>query len=322
MGTTNHYRAFPLPIGTLTAVGKTADLVARITVVVVFAETAFDSIGDFVSTEPIDTSGSLRCVFVAIQVAGAALLVKPRRFGWIALLLMPLTILTLLAQAISPPVRDFPMHRRSPSSARCPGSVAWRSVAFSVSKALEFPPASLTDRPGVFLRSKILAHFADFLLYLLLSGCSIVSVLPSAAPNILYWAVSLARGTKRLELDGVPRAQVHASTGAFLPARHAAHHDAPTGLIKTPLWANFPLMLVTFAVVVGVAGSIKGGVAGAGVVTCCLRRLAVRRAALGSFEVLPCAAFDLCGASPYGACTSSLGRSLRSGAGRVLGAMR
>jgi hypothetical protein len=41
-------------------------------------------------------------------------------------------------------------------------------------------------------------------------------------------------------------------------------------------------MLVTFAVAVGVAGSINGGVAGAGVVTCCLRRLAVRRAALGS----------------------------------------
>ena len=107
MGTTNHYRAFPLAIGTLTAVGKTADLVARITVAVVFAETAFDSIGDFVSTEPIDTSGSLRCVFVAIQVAGAALLVKPRRFGWIALLLLPLTILTLLAQAISLPSSRF-----------------------------------------------------------------------------------------------------------------------------------------------------------------------------------------------------------------------
>ena len=107
MGTTNHCRAFALPIGTLTTVGKTADLVARITVAVVFAETAFDSIGDFVSTEPIDTSGSLRCVFVAIQVAGAALLVKPRRFGWIALLLLPLTILTLLAQAISLPSSRF-----------------------------------------------------------------------------------------------------------------------------------------------------------------------------------------------------------------------
>jgi hypothetical protein len=40
------------------------------------------------------------------------------------------------------------------------------------------------------------------------------------------------------------------------------------------------------ALAVGVAGSIKGGVAGAGVVICCLRRVAVRRAALGSFEVL------------------------------------
>jgi len=37
------------------------------------------------------------------------------------------------------------------------------------------------------LRSKILAYFADFLVYLLLSGCSIVSVLLPAAPNILYW---------------------------------------------------------------------------------------------------------------------------------------
>jgi hypothetical protein len=107
MRTTNHYRAFPLPIGTLSAVGKTADLVARITVAVVFAETAFDSIGDFVSTEPIDTSGSLRCVFVAIQVAGAVLLVKPRRFGWIALPLLSLTIFTLLAQAISLPSSRF-----------------------------------------------------------------------------------------------------------------------------------------------------------------------------------------------------------------------
>ena len=57
MGTTNHYRAFPLPIGTLTAVGRTADLVARITVAVVFAETAFDSIGDFVATEDVSESG-------------------------------------------------------------------------------------------------------------------------------------------------------------------------------------------------------------------------------------------------------------------------
>ena len=234
MGTTNHYRAFPLPIGTLTAVGKTADLVARITVAVVFAETAFDSIGDFVSTEPVDTSGSLRCVFVAIQVAGAALLVKPSRFGWFALLLLPLTILTLLAQAISPPVRDFPMHRRSPSSARCPGSVAWRSVAFSVSKALEFPPASLTDRPGVFLRSKILAYFADFLLYLLLSGCSIVSVLLSAAPNILYWRSHRLSGISAWTLIEYPVHKYVLQLALLLPARHATHYDAPTGLIKTP----------------------------------------------------------------------------------------
>jgi hypothetical protein len=45
------------------------------------------------------------------------------------------------------------------------------------------------------LRSKILAHFADFLLYLLLSGCSIVSVLPPAAPNILYWLSYWLAGT-------------------------------------------------------------------------------------------------------------------------------
>jgi hypothetical protein len=76
-------------------------------VAVVFAETAFDLLGDFVSTRPVDTSGSFRCVFVAIQVAGAALLVNPRRFGWTALILLPLTILTLLAQAISLPSSRF-----------------------------------------------------------------------------------------------------------------------------------------------------------------------------------------------------------------------
>jgi len=107
MGTTNQIRALAAPIWTLTAVGKTAELIARITVAVVFAETAFDLLGDFVSTQPVDTSGSLRCVFVAVQVAGAALLVNPRRFGWTALILLPLTILTLLAQAISLPSSRF-----------------------------------------------------------------------------------------------------------------------------------------------------------------------------------------------------------------------
>src|SRR5271170_1565498 len=107
MGTTNQIRALAAPIWTLTAVGKTAELIARITVAVVFAETAFGLLGDFVSTQPVDTSGSLRCVFVAIQVAGAALLVKPRRFGWTALILLPLAILTLLAQAISFPSSQF-----------------------------------------------------------------------------------------------------------------------------------------------------------------------------------------------------------------------
>ena len=184
------------------------------------------------------------------------------------------------------PVRDFPMQRRSPSSARCPGSVAWRSVAFSVSKALEFPPASLTDRPGVFLRCKILAYFADFLLYLLLSGCSIVSVLPSAAPNMLYWLSHWLAGVIAWTLIEFPVHKYVLQLALFPPAPHAAHHDAPTGLIRTPLWASLPVMLVTFAVTVGVAGSTKGGVAGAGVVICCLRRLALRRAALGSFEVL------------------------------------
>jgi hypothetical protein len=187
-----------------------------------------------------------------------------------------------------------------------------------VSKALEFPPASLTDRPGVFLRSKILAYFADFLLYLLLSGRSIVSVLLSGPPNILYWLSHWLAGISAWTLIEYPVHKYVLQLGLFLPARHAAHHDAPTGLIKTPLWASLTLMLVTFAVAAGVAGSIEGGVAGAGVVICCLRRLAVRPAALGSFWVL-CAVFDLCGASSYGACTSSLGRSLRSGAGRVLG---
>ena len=107
MGTTNHNRALVAPIWTLTTVGKTAELVARITVAVVFAETAFDLLGDFASTRPVDTSGSFRGVFVAIQAAGAAVLVNPRRFGWTALILLPLTLLTLLAQAISLPSSRF-----------------------------------------------------------------------------------------------------------------------------------------------------------------------------------------------------------------------
>ena len=155
-----------------------------------------------------------------------------------------------------------------------------------MSKALECPPASLTDRPGVFLRSKILAYFADFLLYLLLSGCSIVAFLPSAAPNILYWLSHWLAGISAWTLIECAVHKYVLQLALVLPARHAAHHDAPTGLIKTPLWASLPLMLVIFAVAVGVAGSIKGGVAGAGVVICCLRRLALRRAALGSLEVL------------------------------------
>ena len=189
-----------------------------------------------------------------------------------------------------------------------------------MSKALEFPPASLTDRPGVFLRSKILAYFADFLLYLLLSGCSIVSVLPSAAPNILYWLSHWLGGISAWILIEYPVHKYVLQLALLLPARHAAHHDAPTGLIKTPLWASLPLMLVTFAVAVGVAGSIKGGVAGAGVVICRLRRPAVRRAALGSFEVLVSARCSIFAARHHMALAHPLWeRSLRSGAGRALG---
>jgi hypothetical protein len=118
---THHNRPLAQPVRTLTTLGNTAELVARITVAVVFAQTAFDLIRDFVSTEPLDTSGSLRCVFVAIQVAGAALLVKPRRFGWTALVLLPLTMLTLLAQAIS-----FPSSRFSDAAAFAfIGAMSW-----------------------------------------------------------------------------------------------------------------------------------------------------------------------------------------------------
>ena len=160
IGTTDHYRVFPLPIGTLTAVGRTADLVARITVAVVFAETAFDSIGDFVSTEPIDTS-----------VAPLCLRCYPGRRGCVASEAPPLRMdrpptaagssLRCWHRRFPSPVRDFPMQRRSPSSARCPGSVAWRSVAFSVSKALEFPPASLTDRPGYSQQNTCLSRWSN-----------------------------------------------------------------------------------------------------------------------------------------------------------------
>jgi hypothetical protein len=162
------------------------------------------------------------------------------------------------------------------------------------------------------LRNKIRAYFADY--YLLLSGCSIVSVLPSAAPNILYWLSHWLGGISAWILIEYPVHKCVLQLALFPPARQAAHHDAPTRLIKTPLWASLPLMLVTFAVAVGVAASIKGGVAGAGVVICCLRRLAVRRAALGSFEVLLSKRCSIFAARHH----IAVAHPLRSGAGRVL----
>ena len=156
------------------------------------------------------------------------------------------------------------------------------------------------------MRSKILAYSADFLLYLLLSGCSIVSVVSSAAPNILYWRSHRLAGISAWTLIEYPVHKYVLQLALLLPARHAAHHDAPTGLIKTPLWASLPLMLVTYSR--WSSREHKGWSSGRR--SCDLLSSAPRHTPCRPWFIrgpLICAVFDLCGASSYGACTSSLG---------------
>ena len=167
------------------------------------------------------------------------------------------------------------------------------------------------------MRSKILAYFADFLLYLLLSGCSIVSVLLSAAPNILYWRSHRLSGISAWTLIEYPVHKYVLQLALLLPARHATHYDAPTGLIKTPTLGEPSPDVGHLRCSRWSSREHKWWSSGRR--SCDLLSSAPRRTPCRPwFEALPCAVFDLCGASSYGACTSSLGRSLRSSAGRVL----